>query len=57
MEEYYEEKKRNAPVDPKTLVKQQFIMSKSQAVQRKGSKFIASVTILSVYLLASNKQS
>ena len=35
MNEYYETKAANQPIDPKTLVKQQFVMNKSQAVARK----------------------
>ena len=31
MAEYRAEQERNRPVDPKTLIKQQFVMSKSQA--------------------------
>ena len=31
MAEYRAEQERNAPVDPKTLIKQQFVMSKSTA--------------------------
>ena len=45
MNEYYEDKARNAPVDPKTLVKQQFVMSKTNAIPRKNSTFTASVTL------------
>lgn len=31
MAEYRAEQERNRPVDPKTLIKQQFVMSKSEA--------------------------
>mmetsp|Transcript_22159 Transcript_22159/g.25957 ORF Transcript_22159/g.25957 Transcript_22159/m.25957 type:complete len:105 (+) Transcript_22159:40-354(+) len=31
MAQYREEQERNRPVDPKTLIKQQFVMSKSEA--------------------------
>ena len=31
MAEYREEQERNRPIDPKTLIKQQFVMSKTNA--------------------------
>ena len=46
MDLYNEEKARNQPVDPKTLVKQQFVMSKANAIPRKDFKLTASVTLL-----------
>jgi len=33
MNEYHDEIARNQPVDPKTLVKQQFVMSKTNALK------------------------
>ena len=35
MQLYADEKARNQPVNPPTLIKQQFVMSKSEAIQRK----------------------
>ena len=35
MAEYRAEQERNRPVDPKTLIKQQFVMSKSNAAPGK----------------------
>ena len=39
MDEYRAEQERNRPVDPKTLIKQQFVMSKTEAQPGKWSIF------------------
>ena len=49
MDEYRAEIARNQPVDPKTLVKQQFVMSKSEALKRKETARNASVTLFVLY--------
>ena len=49
MDEYREELTRNQPVDPKTLVKQQFVMSKTNAIKRKEAIAVASVTLFILF--------
>ena len=53
MDEYRDEIARNKPVDPKTLVRQQFVMSKTNAVKRKEAFVVASVTLF-VFLYNSD---